>query len=131
MGTVKVLAGLASGAAAMSIAQPTDVIKIKLQAQGKLPPGVKPRYHGFIHAFTTIFKEEGVRGLWRGLSANILRNATYNCVELAAYDQIKQILLGFGMTDTPGTHCCGAFVAGFLAQFLSCWSMECCYVSHI
>lgn len=113
--TVKVLAGLASGAAAMSIAQPTDVIKIKLQAQGKLPAGVQPRYHGFFHAFGTIFKEEGIRGLWRGLSANILRNATYNCVELAVYDQIKQVLLGIGMSDTPKTHCVGAFAAGFAA----------------
>jgi len=111
----KVFAGLTTGAIAMCVAQPTDVIKIRLQAQGRLPPGEKPLYSGMIDCARKGIAKDGVLGLWRGLAPNVCRNSVINAAELATYDQFKQILLGFGFADTPSTHCLSAFSAGFAA----------------
>jgi len=111
----KIFAGLTTGAIAMCFAQPADVIKIRLQAQGRLPPGEKPLYSGMVDCARKGVAKDGVFGLWRGLAPNVCRNSVINAVELATYDQIKQILLGLKFADTPSTHCISAFSAGFAA----------------
>lgn len=111
----KVFAGLTTGALAMCVAQPADVIKIRLQAQGRLPPGEKPLYSGMMDCARKSIAKDGVIGLWRGLTPNVCRNSVINAAELATYDQFKQVLIGFGFSDTPSTHCISAFSAGFAA----------------
>lgn len=59
------LAGCTTGAMAVAFAQPTDVVKVRFQAQAR-SPGHDRRYCGTIDAYKTIAKEEGVRGLWKG-----------------------------------------------------------------
>lgn len=59
------LAGCTTGAVAVTCAQPTDVVKVRFQANGVQPDGVR-RYSGTMDAYRTIAREEGVRGLWRG-----------------------------------------------------------------
>ncbi|XP_049678918.1 mitochondrial uncoupling protein 3-like isoform X1 [Accipiter gentilis] len=61
----RVLAGCTTGAVAVTCAQPTDVVKVRFQANGVQPDGVR-RYSGTMDAYRTIAREEGVRGLWRG-----------------------------------------------------------------
>merc|ERR1719454_505568 len=60
----KIVAGGAAGAIASAVANPTDLVKVKLQtdgmtkdAEGKYLP---KRFNGMVHAFTSIVKEEGV-----------------------------------------------------------------------
>lgn len=55
----RILSGLTSGAVAILVANPTDVIKIRLQAEGNLPPGVPKRYSGVMDAWVKIYKTEG------------------------------------------------------------------------
>lgn len=45
------------GAIAITLANPTDLVKVRLQAEGKLPPGAPRRYTGAINAYYTIIKE--------------------------------------------------------------------------
>ena len=54
-----ILAGLSSGAIGIIVANPTDVIKIRLQAEGNLPPGVPKRYSGVMDAWVKIYRTEG------------------------------------------------------------------------
>lgn len=61
----RVLAGCTTGAVAVACAQPTDVVKVRFQANGALLDGAR-RYSGTVDAYRTIAREEGVRGLWRG-----------------------------------------------------------------
>jgi len=89
----KILAGLTTGAVGICVANPTDVIKIRLQAEGRLPPGVPKRYNGVMDAYAKIIKTEGLKGLWTGLAPNILRNATINAAELATYDEVKTYIV--------------------------------------
>ncbi|KAF1501715.1 Mitochondrial uncoupling protein 3, partial [Eudyptula minor] len=88
----RVLAGCTTGAVAVTCAQPTDVVKVRFQANGALLDGAR-RYSGTVDAYRTIAREEGVRGLWRGTLPNIARNAIVNCGELVTYDLIKDALL--------------------------------------
>nr|BAA92173.1 uncoupling protein b [Symplocarpus renifolius] len=87
----KILAGLTTGALAIIVANPTDLVKVRLQSEGKLPPGVPRRYSGALNAYSTIVKKEGLGALWTGLGPNIARNAIINAAELASYDQVKQM----------------------------------------
>lgn len=50
---------------AVSFAQPTDVVKVRFQAQMNLN-GVARRYSGTMQAYKNIFQTEGLRGLWKG-----------------------------------------------------------------
>ena len=113
---VKIAAGLLSGAIGITIASPTDLVKVRMQSQGKLPPGVAPKYPSAMSAYKLIVKEEGLGALWTGLGPNVARNALINAAELASYDQIKQSLLGTGMfQDNAYCHMASSLGAGFVA----------------
>jgi solute carrier family 25 uncoupling protein 8/9 len=112
----KIAAGLTSGMIGISIANPTDLVKIRLQAEGRLAPGVARRYTGTANAFATILKTEGVLGFWKGVGPNIVRNSIINAAELATYDQIKQMLLASKvMEDNLKLHFACGITAGFVA----------------
>ncbi|RID54287.1 hypothetical protein BRARA_G01621, partial [Brassica rapa] len=98
------------------IANPTDLVKVRLQAEGKLAAGVPRRYTGSLNAYSTIVRQEGVRALWTGLGPNVARNAIINAAELASYDQVKQTILKIpGFTDNVVTHILSGLGAGFFA----------------
>lgn len=62
---VRLMAGCTTGAMAVAFAQPTDVVKVRFQAQVRLTEGGK-RYNGTMDAYKTIARDEGLRGLWKG-----------------------------------------------------------------
>ncbi|KTG48015.1 hypothetical protein cypCar_00018682 [Cyprinus carpio] len=55
----RLMAGCTTGAMAVALAQPTDVVKVRFQAQNSA--GANKRYHGTMDAYRTIAKEEGFR----------------------------------------------------------------------
>lgn len=61
----RLLAGCTTGAMAVAFAQPTDVVKVRFQAQVRLTDGAK-RYNGTMDAYKTIARDEGIKGLWKG-----------------------------------------------------------------
>lgn len=116
---VRILAGCTTGAMAVSFAQPTDVVKVRFQAQMNLD-GVARRYSGTIQAYRHIFQNEGLRGLWKGTLPNITRNALVNCTELVTYDLIKEAILRHKlMSDNLPCHFVSAFGAGFVTTVIA------------
>jgi solute carrier family 25 (mitochondrial uncoupling protein), member 8/9 len=111
----KIAAGLTTGVIGISIASPTDLVKVRLQAEGRLPPGTPRRYNGTIDAFSKILKQEGLFGFWKGVGPNMVRNSIINAAELASYDQAKQAALAHGLPDNIGTHLLCGTTAGFVA----------------
>lgn len=106
----RVLAGLTTGGLAVAIAQPTDVVKVRFQAQSKAA-GV--RYTSTMQAYKTIGRQEGVRGLWKGAIPNIARNSIVNVSEIVCYDLVKDVLIQFAkMSDTISCHFTAAVIAG-------------------
>jgi solute carrier family 25 folate transporter 32 len=83
---------LAIGAAAQvfasTITYPYQVVKARLQQGG---PAAE-RYRGTWDCFRQIMQKEGVRGYYKGLSANILKVVPSGSVTFAAYEEIYQQL---------------------------------------
>lgn len=110
----KIGAGLASGAIGISVANPTDVVKIRLQHQGSQPKELW-RYNGSIDCYQKVIASDGIAGLWVGVVPNIMRNSIINAAELASYDQFKQIAVQWGIKDSLSLHIACSFAAGFNA----------------
>lgn len=112
----KILAALLTGAIAIAVANPTDLVKVRLQAEGKLPAGAPRRYSGALDAYYTIVRQEGLGALWTGIGPNVARNAIINAAELASYDEVKEMILKIpGFMDNVLTHLLAGLGAGFFA----------------
>ena len=111
----RIAAGLTTGAFGILVANPTDVVKIRFQGEGKKPENER-RYKTVTQAYSKIIKEEGVRGLWTGLGPNIIRNSIINAAEIATFDYAKdQILRRKLMEDGVPCHLVSSAIAGFTA----------------
>lgn len=97
------------------VAQPTDVVKVRFQAQAKNAIS-STRYTGTWQAYKSIFTNEGLAGLWRGCLPNIGRNAIVNVSEIVCYDLVKELIIVKGlMRDNIPCHFTSAVIAGFCA----------------
>ena len=65
---------------------PIDLVKVNLQAH----PGLWP--NGVKQGLATIYNQEGLRGLYRGLTPTILAYATQSGVKYATYEYLKRTL---------------------------------------
>jgi solute carrier family 25 uncoupling protein 8/9 len=112
----KILTGLCTGAIGITVANPTDVVKIRMQADGFRPAGTPPRYTGTFNAYSTIYQQEGLKGFWTGWGPNVVRNSVINAAELSSYDQFKEFFLTRQILDDNTTcHIVCGFLAGLVA----------------
>ena len=119
----KVTAGLVSGAVGAAIANPTDLVKVRMQAN----ESSKPKYANTFHAFRKIYAEEGIAGLYKGVIPTTQRAALLTASQLASYDQSKHAIINIAIPkssrDDPKwkeplwIHLSSSIVAGF-AHFL-------------
>lgn len=108
----RVAAGITTGALAVLLAQPTDVVKVRFQAQQRGNTDV--RYKSTLQAYQKIAREEGMRGLWRGTFPNVSRNAIVNVSEIVCYDLVKDTFIMYNiMSDSLPCHFVSAVIAGF------------------
>lgn len=106
----RILAGLTTGTMAVTFAQPTDVVKVRFQAQNKV---IEVRYTSTVQAYREIGQQEGVRGLWKGALPNIFRSSIVNVSEIVCYDLVKEMLIQhLGMRDNIVCHFSSAVAAG-------------------
>ena len=113
---VRVAAGVTTGTLAILAAQPTDVVKVRMQVAGG-----SQHYRGVLDAYLTIKRQEGVRGgLYRGTLPNIGRNCIINVGETVVYDAVKDAIIQGGyMVDGIPLHFTSAVVAGVTATFVA------------
>jgi len=120
---VKMFMGATSGALGQLVAVPADVIKVRMQADGRLVASGKltqPRYTGLAQAFGCILREEGLRGLYKGATPAVQRAAMVNLGELATYDQSKEMVLASGVAkEGIITHTIAAMASGLVATIFS------------
>ena len=114
---IKLLAALLSGIAAVSVANPTDVLKVRAQAK-TLPPGALRRALGF-SAYAEIARQDGIASLWSGLGPNMARHGISTMSELAVYDQINSSLISAHVMGATGAHVASAFAAGVASALMT------------
>ncbi|CAG0897620.1 unnamed protein product [Darwinula stevensoni] len=80
---IKFVFGGSAGMAATFFVQPLDLVKNRMQLSGV---GGKAREHKTsLHAVASILRNEGIIGIYSGLSAGLLRQATYTTTRLGIY----------------------------------------------
>jgi hypothetical protein len=126
--SAKIAAGAGTGAFGASIANPLDVVRVRMSceygvidaASGTLTTGMrvgeKPRWRNSFHCLVACYESEGlVGGLWRGVSATVARAALLSAGQLASYDHSKQCLLRQGYPDGSQVHSLSAIISGLVA----------------
>ncbi|XP_077300326.1 uncoupling protein Bmcp mitochondrial [Arctopsyche grandis] len=93
-----------AGAFSSAIANPTDVLKVRMQIHGKGSD------KSLAKCFQEIYRNEGIRGLWRGVGPTAQRAAVIAAVELPVYDLCKQRLMGL-LGDSVTNHFTSSFIA--------------------
>lgn len=87
--------GASAGVASGIVTCPLDVIKTKLQAQGgfarrsKQVVQAKVLYRGMLGTGRTIWREDGIRGLYQGLGPMLLGYLPTWAVYMAVYDRSR------------------------------------------
>ncbi|XP_010529594.1 PREDICTED: mitochondrial substrate carrier family protein Y [Tarenaya hassleriana] len=90
------ICGGLAGSAAAFFTTPFDVVKTRLQTQ---IPGSKNGYHNVFQALRAIGKQEGLRGLYRGLIPRLVMYMSQGAIFFASYEFYKSIL----SLETPQT----------------------------
>ncbi|KAL8142317.1 hypothetical protein V2J09_015349 [Rumex salicifolius] len=118
----KALVGGFSGVIAQIVASPADLVKVRMQADGRLlRQGLQPRYSGPIDALTKIIHNEGFSGLWKGVFPNVQRALLVNMGELACYDHAKRFVIQKQIADDNiYAHTLASILSGLSATTLSC-----------
>ena len=103
---LKFLAGGASGFIGSALANPTDLLKVRMQAWEGEPHGLK--WHA-----KEVYSHSGIKGFYRGICPTIIRAILLNATKLATYDHIKHTLINSRMLpDGYACHFVSSLCAG-------------------
>ncbi|RMZ71218.1 Mitochondrial oxaloacetate transport [Pyrenophora seminiperda CCB06] len=95
------IAGGIAACGAVTVTHGFETVKIRLQLQGELKAKTDaPRlYKGVFHGVKVILKNEGPKGLLRGLSCAYIYQMTLNGCRLGFYEPIRKTLTKVAYTD--------------------------------
>ncbi|EKG16398.1 Mitochondrial substrate/solute carrier [Macrophomina phaseolina MS6] len=85
------IAGGIAACGAVTVTHSFETVKIRLQLQGELQAkkDAPKLYRGVLHGVATILKNEGPKGLFRGLSCAYIYQMTLNGCRLGFYEPIR------------------------------------------
>nr|XP_056710441.1 mitochondrial folate transporter/carrier [Euleptes europaea] len=63
------VAGLSGGVISTLVLHPLDLVKIRFAVSDGLE--LRPKYNGIFHCLSTVWKHEGLRGLYQGVTPNV------------------------------------------------------------
>ena len=85
------IAGGIAACGAVTASHPFETVKIRLQLQGELQSkdiAVK-KYKGVLHGVSVVAKNEGVRGLYRGIGCAYVYQILLNGCRLGFYEPLR------------------------------------------
>ncbi|KAG4417809.1 hypothetical protein IFR04_009097 [Cadophora malorum] len=102
------VAGGIAACGAVTATHPFETVKIRMQLQGELQEkALQPRmYKGPFHGVTVIVKNEGLRGIYRGIGAAYIYQMILNGCRLGFYEPIRNTITTAIYTD-PKTQSLG------------------------
>ncbi|PRP77232.1 hypothetical protein PROFUN_15126 [Planoprotostelium fungivorum] len=115
-----VLAGGIAGAIEATVMFPTEYIKTQLQLQNKS----QPKYTGMFNCATVTVRENGIFGLYRGLSTLLIGSIPKSAVRFGGYEVLSsQLKDAEGKISAGNTFLCG-LGAGVLEAIFAVTPME-------
>ncbi|KAJ3132650.1 hypothetical protein HK101_004579, partial [Irineochytrium annulatum] len=82
--------------AASTLYVPSEVVKTRLQLQGRPgnPNAISQRgYKGSVDAFWSIYRKRGIRGLYYGWGATLIRDVPFTAIQFSLYENLKTFML--------------------------------------
>ncbi|CCG80632.1 putative Mitochondrial dicarboxylate carrier [Taphrina deformans PYCC 5710] len=105
-----------SGFVGAAVGNPADVLNVRMQNDQTLAPEKRRNYKHALDGLVRMTREEGVKSLFRGLTANCARGVLMTASQLASYDTFKHALLNTGFyQEGLVTHFTASLMAGFVA----------------
>ena len=94
------VAGTIASVTAKTGTFPLDLVRKRIQVQGPTRGGYVhkniPEYAGTVAALRTILRQEGLRGLYRGLTVSLLKSAPASAVTMWTYEHALKFYTGLG-----------------------------------
>lgn len=94
------VAGTIASVTAKTGTFPLDLVRKRIQVQGPTRGGYVhkniPEYAGAVAALRTILRQEGARGLYRGLTVSLLKSAPASAVTMWTYERALKFYSGLG-----------------------------------
>ncbi|EXJ94327.1 hypothetical protein A1O1_02721 [Capronia coronata CBS 617.96] len=113
------LAGGLAGCAGKTVVGPLDRVKILFQASNPQFAKYTGSWFGVVTAMRDIHRQEGVRGLFRGHSATLLRVFPYAGIKFLAYEQIRAFVIPSKRHETPVRRFLSGSLAGITSVFFT------------
>lgn len=113
------LAGVGAGALAAVVGNPTEVILIRMQADGLKPLSQQARYSSAVDALRRIARREGVLALWKGAGPTLIRAMSINFGQLTSFSEAKNQLQEHTSLSPPVRTAVAAGIAGCLGALIS------------
>jgi solute carrier family 25 carnitine/acylcarnitine transporter 20/29 len=115
-------AGFFSAIPMTIITAPMERVKVLLQIQGqKLKPGETPKYAGSMDCAKQLFKEGGIRSVYRGTLMTLARDGPGSAAYFAAYEIVKRKLTPTGPDGKPGALSLPAVMTAGAAAGIAMW----------
>jgi solute carrier family 25 protein 34/35 len=113
---VNIFAGASSGILGAVAGSPFFLVKTRLQSYSPfLPVGTQHKYKGAWDGLSSIYKNEGVKGLYRGVGPAMVRTGFGSSVQLPTYFFAKRRLVHhLGMQEGPALHLASSTASGFV-----------------
>ncbi|KAJ1922214.1 hypothetical protein H4219_000076 [Mycoemilia scoparia] len=119
MGTT-IAIGLVAGMFGGIAGNPGDVVNVRMQNDGSLPPNLRRNYKNALDGLYKIARNDGAGALFSGLGPNVGRAILITAAQLCSYDIFKQALLSTPyFKDNIGTHFSASILASLVATTLS------------
>ena len=113
---INIFSGAASGVLGAAAGSPFFLVKTRLQSYSPfLPVGTQHGYRNAFDGLTTINRNEGIKGLYRGVGAAMVRTGFGSSVQLPTYFFAKRRLIRHvGMEEGPTLHLASSAASGFV-----------------
>lgn len=127
--SLRLLAGGLSGTVAAATTNPTDLVKVRLQAAavtarraaalaGQASAAVTPRLGQVAETVATakhiFLNEGGLKALWQGVGPNVQRAALLTAAQVGTYDESKNAMKRAGLlSEGLSLHVAASLIAGF------------------
>ncbi|KAK4465749.1 mitochondrial carrier domain-containing protein [Cladorrhinum samala] len=113
---INMFCGASSGIIGAAAGSPFFLVKTRLQSYSPfLPVGTQHHYKNALDGLTQIYKGEGIRGLYRGVGAAMIRTGFGSSVQLPTYFFAKRRLQKhLGMEDGMPLHLASSTASGFV-----------------
>ena len=97
-GSGKLIAGLGAGVLeAIFAVTPMETVKVKFINDQR---SANPKFKGFFHGVSSIVKQEGISGVYKGVTATIIKQGSNQAIRFYVMETLRELYKG----DDPNKH---------------------------